>query len=72
MVSEEALKRYYSQGFRAKMLALGLAIVVFMPLQAMLAKNTGERAPWWLKAGSAISLLLWLSVGLAGRAIGFL
>jgi len=72
MVSEEALKCYYSQGFRAKMLALGLAIVVFIPLHAIQAKTTRESAPWWLKVGAAVSLLLWISVGLAGRAIGFL
>jgi hypothetical protein len=72
MVSEESLKCYYSQAFRAKMLALALAIIVFIPLHAIQAKSTRERAPWWLKVGSAVSLLLWLSVGLAGRAIGVL
>ena len=72
MVSEESLKCYYSHAFRAKMLALAFAIVVFIPLHAIQTRDISEAVPWWLRVGAATSLLLWLSVGLAGRAIGFL
>jgi hypothetical protein len=70
MLSDEALKCYYSEAFRAKMLALGLALVVFFPLHT-LEVRIQRSPPWWLRIGAAISMLLWLSVGLAGRAIGF-
>ncbi|SRR6266567_1464338 len=72
MLSDEALKCYYSPAFRAKMLALGIAVLIFFPLRAIQIRTTRDHSPWWLKTGAALSLLSWLSVGLAGRAIGFL
>ena len=72
MVSEEALKCYYSPAFRIKMLALGVASVIYFPLLAVQTRINTDREPWWEKAAAALSLLSWLTVGLAGRAIGLL
>lgn len=72
MVSEEALKCYYSPAFRAKIAALAVAILLAVPVLLALIFRRDERSPWWLKINAALSLFAWLSVGVAGRAIGFL
>ncbi|WP_109488580.1 DUF6644 family protein [Occallatibacter savannae] len=72
MVSEEALKCYYSPAFRAKMAALVISIVLYFTITAIQKSTSSIQTPWWVRAGAAISLLSWLSVGLAGRAIGLL
>ena len=72
MVSEEALKCYFSPAFRVKMLALAVAVVIYFPLLAIRTWATEDRIPWWFRAGATFSLLSWLAVGLAGRAIGLL
>jgi hypothetical protein len=72
MVSEEALKCYYSPAFRAKMVALAIAILLAVPLLGVQAIRQYDRSPWWLKIGAVLSLLSWFSVGVAGRAIGFI
>lgn len=72
MVSEEALKCYYNPAFRAKMVALAIALALSIPVYSLQATRADERAPWWLRLGAAASLLAWFSVGVAGRAIEFL
>jgi hypothetical protein len=60
--------RYYSNGaFRIKMLLLTLAAIFSFTLHRR-AIRSGNNA----RVAAIISLMLWLSVGLAGRAIGFL
>ncbi|MDR3739694.1 MAG: hypothetical protein P4L40_11835 [Terracidiphilus sp.] len=72
MVSEEALKCYYSAAFRAKMLAFAIALIISVPVYAELVRRGNDKPAWWLRLGAALMLLSWLSVGVAGRAIGFL
>lgn len=64
LLSEEPIKRYYNPAFRAKMLFLMLAVAFYFFVQQ---RVSGGFEKW---AGT-VSLLLWLGVGLAGRAIGF-
>jgi hypothetical protein len=55
------------------MLLFVLAIFVHFFLQIAIARKSAhrEREPAWLKLAAACSLLLWLSIGVAGRAIGY-
>jgi hypothetical protein len=73
LLSEEPIKCYYNPAFRLKMLFLGVALVFYFAIQErfLLAPSTGPSA-LLAKWASVVSLLLWLSVGLAGRAIGFI
>jgi hypothetical protein len=61
----EALKCYGNDSFRAKMVVLGAALLFRFALYPKLTQN-------WGKLAAGVSLVLWFSVGLAGRAIGFL
>jgi hypothetical protein len=61
----EAMKCYGNDSFRAKMLLLFTALVFRFALYPRLTRN-------WGKLAAGLSLVLWFSVGLAGRAIGFL
>lgn len=73
LLTEEALKCYYNPAFRAKMTLLAVALVYTFTLHRQAVKSTnGDRPSGWSKAAAAVSLLLWLSVGLAGRAVGFI
>ncbi len=65
LLSEETIKCYYNPAFRAKMLFLALAVTFYFFVQKRLS---GGFAKW----AGFVSLLLWLCVGLAGRAIGFI
>jgi hypothetical protein len=60
--------RYYSNAaFRIKMLLLALAVIFSLTLHRRAIRS--ERNA---RIAAVISLTLWLSVGLAGRAIGFI
>jgi hypothetical protein len=61
----EALKCYGNDSFRAKMFFLFLALFFRFTLYPKLTRS-------WGKLAAGASLVLWFSVGLAGRAIGFL
>jgi len=61
LFSSEATKLFLSGPFRIKMVALFAAILFHYTIH--------RRVP--AKATAAISLMLWLTVGFAGRAIGF-
>ncbi len=69
LLSEEALKCYFSPAFRLKMLLLVGALAFHFAVHTRLARGAADRTPAIRLAG-AVSLLLWLGVGLAGRAIG--
>jgi hypothetical protein len=73
MLSEEAGKCYYSPAFRWKMVLLASAIVFYFTLhrRALLYTDTGT-PNLWSRMAAVISLMLWLGVGIAGRAIGLL
>jgi hypothetical protein len=61
----EAMKCYGNDSFRAKMLLLLTALLFRFAFYPKLTRN-------WGKLAAGVSLVLWFSVGLAGRAIGFL
>ena len=61
----EAVKCYGNDSFRAKMVFLVAALLFRFTLYPKLTQN-------WGKLAGGVSLALWFSVGLAGRAIGFL
>ena len=73
LLSEEAGKCYYSPAFRWKMVLLAAAAVFYFTLhrQAILRTRRGTLM-FWPRIAAVVSLLLWLGVGVAGRAIGLL
>jgi hypothetical protein len=73
LLSEEAGKCYYSPAFRWKMALLAAAVIFYFTLhrQAILRTQSGTLA-LWPRIAAVVSLLLWLGVGVAGRAIGLL
>lgn len=74
LVAGEPLKCYDNSAFRLKMLLLALAIFFYFAIQQRLLKLTWETPgrAFLLKCVGVFSMLLWLSVGLAGRAIGII
>lgn len=70
LVSAEAMKCYYHPAFRLKMLLFALALTFSFTLHRRTIRQGTK--PLWSKAAAIVSLALWLGVGLAGRAIGFL
>jgi len=73
MVSEEAGKCYYSPAFRWKMALLAAAILFYFTLHRRALLRTDKGTPTlWSRTAAVISLMLWLGVGVAGRAIGLL
>lgn len=73
LLSEEAGKCYYSPAFRWKMALLAAAVTFYFTLhrRALLHSDVGVPS-LWSRISAIISLTLWLSVGVAGRAIGLL
>ncbi len=73
MLSEEALKCYYSPAFRWKIALLVAAVCFYFTLhrRALLHSNRGTPT-LWSRAAAIISLTLWFGVGVAGRAIGLI
>jgi hypothetical protein len=69
LVSTEAIKVYYHPAFRLKMLLLALAVIFSFTAHRRVTQAPPSR---WSRPVAVLSLMLWLSVGLAGRAIGFL
>ena len=65
LFTSEAVKCYCNDSFRAKMVLLFTALLFRFALYPKLAQS-------WGKLAARLSLVLWFSVGLAGRAIGFL
>jgi len=73
ILSAESMKCYYNTAFRAKMAILFVALLFYFTAHRnAVASATEAVSPVWAKATAALSLLLWLAVGFAGRAIGFL
>ena len=73
MVSEEALKCYYSPAFRWKMALLASSVLFYFTLHRRALIQADQYAlTIWARITAIISMSLWLGVGVAGRAIGFL
>jgi hypothetical protein len=72
LFTSEATKLYISQPFRIKVVMLFLALVFHFTIHRKATQTEGRQAGLkWDRLTAAVSLVLWLSVGLAGRAIGF-
>jgi len=65
------LKYYYSPAFRLKMLILALAVLFYFTLHLRIVRSDPQPLSAWPKIAAVVSLVLWLGVGVAGRAIGF-
>jgi hypothetical protein len=73
LLSEEAMKCFYSPAFRWKMALLATAVVFYFTLYRAAALRAGIGAACLSQRIIAVvSLLLWLGVGVAGRAIGLI
>jgi hypothetical protein len=72
LFSSEAMKLYINVPFQLKIMALIIAIAFNYTVHR---KVTGiepiRLGPVWGKLTAVVSIALWLSVGFAGRAIGF-
>ena len=68
LVGAEAMKCYYHPAFRVKMVLFALAVLFNFTIH----RSAVRMSSTWSKMAAVASLALWLSVGLAGRAIGFL
>ena len=73
LFSSEAMKAYASVPFQVKMVLLFAAIAFHYTIyrKVIYADETRIR-PVWNKLAAVVSLVLWFSVGLGGRGIGFL
>lgn len=72
LLSEEALKCYYSPAFRWKMALLTAAVVFYFTVHRRTALRARAAVPLSQRVVAIVSLLLWLGVGIAGRAIGLI
>jgi hypothetical protein len=72
LFSSESMKMYDNPAFRIKMVALVLAILFSFTLHGKVKRwDESHLAAAWPKWAAIVSLALWTSVGLAGRAIGY-
>jgi hypothetical protein len=72
LFSSESMKMYDNPAFRIKMVALVLAILFSFALHGKVKRwDESHLAAAWPKWAAIVSLALWTSVGLAGRAIGY-
>lgn len=70
LFSTEAVKMYGNWAFQLKMLLLLLAVLFTLTLHRRVLES--QRAPLSLRwVAALVSLLLWLGVGLGGRALGY-
>ena len=71
LFSSEAVKCYDNGAFWIKMLFLLAAIVFTFTVRRWATSNEGRVAVAGGRLVAAVSLLLWLGVGVGGRGIGF-
>ncbi len=67
----EAVKCYYSQSFKVKMITLPIALLFTFTVRAKFAAAGGMDASMQTRMIAITSMLLWLIVAAAGRWIGF-
>jgi hypothetical protein len=68
----EAMKCYASKPFQVKMAFLFAAIIYHFTIHRGVSRSDREPRRAWGAAIGVVNVLLWLGVGLGGRAIGFL
>ncbi|SNT10106.1 hypothetical protein SAMN05421770_104167 [Granulicella rosea] len=73
MYAGGTMRYYHNPAFQAKMAFFILALLVHFTLQVGAARNIANEGGGGrlLKIGAVASLLLWVSVGFAGRVIGY-
>ena len=71
MIASGPMRYYYNIAFRAKLTLFVVAAALQFSLQYAVARSDDGTALLWRRVAAAASLLLWFSVGLAGRAIGY-
>jgi hypothetical protein len=73
LFASEAMKDFFNWGFRVKMSSLLLALIFTFTLHRKVALTDDKtRSPLWSKVAAVVSLVLWLTVGLGGRSIGYI
>jgi hypothetical protein len=72
LLASGPMRYYYNEAFRLKMLLTVPAIIFHFILLRLAGARTDDSTPVWSRVSAVFSLALWLSVGLAGRAIGFI
>lgn len=73
LLSEEALKCYFSPAFRWKMALLAAAVLFYFTLHRRAVQRASyESISLGQRTTAVVSLLLWFGVGVAGRAIGLI
>jgi len=68
----EAMKCYASKPFQVKMTFLFAALIFHFTVHRSVSRSEREPRLVWGAAVGVVNALLWLGVGLGGRAIGFL
>jgi hypothetical protein len=68
----EAMKCYASKPFQVKMTFLFAALIFHFTVHRSVSRSEREPKLVWGAAVGIVNALLWLGVGLGGRAIGFL
>ncbi len=66
------MRYYYTEAFRFKMLLTIPTIVLQFALLHFVGSKKADLPTVWSRSAAVVSLTLWLSMGLAGRAIGFI
>ncbi len=72
LVIDGPLRYYANAAFRLKMLLLAAAVIFSLTMHRRVIRSGSDRVTTEARVTAVVSLALWLSVGLAGRAIGFL
>ncbi len=68
----EAVKSFNSTPFRVKIVLLTAAIIFHYTISYRLMHRTSRHlSPLISRAAAVVAIVLWMSVGFAGRAIGF-
>jgi hypothetical protein len=62
---------YFNWAFELKMLLLVIAVIVQVTMFRKIAASETPN-PMFARIGVALSLVAWFSIGLAGRAVGFI
>jgi hypothetical protein len=67
------VRYYHNPAFKLKIVLFFIALFFHFALQIRATRRPldEEGNSAWVKMGAVLSLLLWLSIGLAGRAIGY-
>jgi hypothetical protein len=73
LFASEAMKCYTSAPFQVKMSFLFAALLFHFTAYARVTRaDAANTTPPWGRLAAAVSILLWLAVGVGGRGIGFL